>query len=336
MLFTGLSKGMSDDLQRRSSNVKAEIIFTRSGGSVELTSSTTNLSTKYVPVLEQIDGVASAVPVIRYVYQGTSSFGYEQVEGVDWQAFSKMNGIPLIEGRAPVSDDEVVIDEKKAKENHHPVGSQLHLFGNQPYRIVGIYAPESGARVKMSLHALQTALEAPDKCTYILVSCRNRAQQVEVARRIDQQLPGNKVQFTRDVFTSIESKIPFLTVFLRVLVVLSAVVSAIVVMLAMYTTITERTREIGILKAMGASRGYIIGVIEKEAAIISIIGLVAGFVISFSAGFLINRVYGLLFSYGWGWALTAVVIGVLGSLIGALYPAVRASGLDPVQALTYD
>jgi putative ABC transport system permease protein len=121
-----------------------------------------------------------------------------------------------------------------------------------------------------------------------------------------------------------------------VLVILSAIVSAIVVMLAMYTTITERTREIGILKAMGASRGYIIGVIEKEALVIAFIGLVAGFTVSFVAGFLISRVYGLLFEYGWGWALTASLIGFAGSALGAFYPAVRASGLDPVKALTYD
>ena len=68
------------------------------------------------------------------------------------------------------------------------------------------------------------------------------------------------------------------------LVGLAAVVSALVVMLAMYTTITERTREIGILKAMGASRGYIIGVIEKEAILISVLGLVFGFVVALIAG----------------------------------------------------
>ncbi len=78
------------------------------------------------------------------------------------------------------------------------------------------------------------------------------------------------------MFTSFEKSIPYLGVFLRVLVGLAAVVSALVVMLAMYTTITERTREIGILKAMGASRGYIVGVIEKEAILISFIGLIAG------------------------------------------------------------
>ena len=91
-----------------------------------------------------------------------------------------------------------------------------------------------------------------------------------MAKRIDQELPGNTIQPTRDVFTSFEKSIPYLGVFLRVLVVLAAVVSALVVMLAMYTTITERTREIGILKAMGASRGYIVGIIEKEAILISL------------------------------------------------------------------
>jgi len=110
----------------------------------------------------------------------------------------------------------------------------------------------------------------------------------------------------------------------------------LVVMLAMYTTITERTREIGILKALGASRGYIVGVIEKEAIVISVLGLIIGFTVSFVAGIVIHRVYGLLFEYSWKWALTAAAIGMLGGIIGALYPAIRASNLDPVHALSYD
>jgi putative ABC transport system permease protein len=107
-------------------------------------------------------------------------------------------------------------------------------------------------------------------------------------------------------------------------------------MLAMYTTITERTREIGMLKALGASRGYIVSVIEREAFVISLLGLVLGFIVSFVAGFLIHRAYGLMFEYGWRWALVAALIGVGGGTLGALYPAMRAANLDPVNALSYD
>jgi putative ABC transport system permease protein len=107
-------------------------------------------------------------------------------------------------------------------------------------------------------------------------------------------------------------------------------------MLAMYTTITERTREIGILKAMGASRSYIVGIIEKEAILISLIGLIAGFGISLLAGYLIHEAYGLVFEYSWSWALVAGSIGVIGGILGALYPAWRASNLDPVNALAYE
>src|SRR6266540_2420035 len=67
MLFTGLARGMANDLQRRAANVRAEIIFTRPGA-MQLTASTANLSTKYVEILKQIDGVAEALPVIRYVF----------------------------------------------------------------------------------------------------------------------------------------------------------------------------------------------------------------------------------------------------------------------------
>ena len=335
MLFTGLARGMSNDLQRRATNVRAELIFMRPG-SVQLTSTKDNLDTRYVDRLKQIEGIEEAVPVIRHIFQGNRGFGFEQIDGVPWNAYAGMNGINLVEGQGPQGLDEVVIDETKARSNNLRVGDSIKPFGTQDYRIVGIYSPESGARVKMSLEALQKALEAEGKCTFIFVKLRNPDQLQEVAQRIDRELPGNTIQPTREVFTSFEKSIPYLGVFLRVLVGLAAVVSSLVVMLAMYTTITERTREIGILKAMGASRGYIVGIIEKEAILISVIGLLAGFALSLVAGYLIHKTYGLIFEYSWTWALVAAAIGVVGGILGALYPAWRASNLDPVNALAYE
>jgi putative ABC transport system permease protein len=333
MLFTGLARGMSNDLQRRSSNVRGEIIFTRKG-SIQMTSSSTNLSVKYAERLKQIEGVESVTPVIRYIYQ-SGSIGFDQVDGVEWNDYSRMNNLQIVDGRGPEKTDEVILDETKAKRNH-PVGSTIKIFGDKIYHVVGIYAPESGARAKLTLASLQETLESPDKCTYMLVKTKSSLDPVTVARRIDQELPGNNVQLTRDVFTSVENAIPSLGIFLRILVGLAAIISALVVMLAMHTTITERTREIGILKAMGASRAYIVGAIEREALLISAMGLVVGFAIAGAGGFMIHKMTSLIFEYGWLWALTAAAIGLLGGAIGAFYPAMRAANLDPVAALSYE
>lgn len=335
MLFTGLTRGLSNDLQRRSQNVRSEILFAK-GGSTDMLSAAANVDVRYADELLKVEGVAMAVPAIRYISQGGRGFGLEQVEGVDWEPFAAMNGMRLVEGRAPAGLKEVVVDETKARNNDLKVGSTIKLIGDLPYTVVGVYTPEAGPRVKMSLAAMQDVLEAPGKCTWVYVKVKNPAEAAAVARRIDEKEPGNKIQFTRDVFTNVEKSIPLLPVFLRALVGLAAVVSALVVMLAMYTTITERTREIGVLKALGASRGYIIGVIEKEAVLISVIGVAAGFAVSFVAAFLIGRVSGLVFEYSWAWALTALLIGIAGGVLGALYPAVRAANLDPVSALSYE
>ncbi len=335
MLFTGLADGMSKDMQRRSSNIQAEILFTRPG-SMQLTSSTASLDVRYVPRLKSIEGVAEAVPVILYITQGSGNFGLERTEGVEWDSFASINNLQLIAGRAPAAAGEVVIDETKQRNSNLDVGAELKMFGDKAYRVVGIYAPESGARVKMSLAAMQEELEVTGKCTYILVKCRDGASVDEVAARINEQLPGNKIQLTRDISTNFASSIPFLGTFLRVLVGLAGVVSTLVIMLAMYTTITERTREIGTLKALGASRRFIIMTIEQEALLISIIGLIVGFITAMLAGALIERFTGLLFAYSWRWAIVAVLIGIFGGVVGALYPATRAANLDPVDALAYE
>lgn len=333
VLFTGLARGMTNEMAKRAANWKAEIVFTRAGG-MDLTSSTLNVSTAYAERLAQIDGVASITPVGRYITPSTKGrFGIQQLDGVDWAPFAEMNGMSLIEGRAPQGVDEAIIDERQMRDDKLKLGDTIELFGNKPYKVVGVFAPPSGSRIKISLAAMQEVLEAEGKCTYILVKIRDGADADAVAARINEALPGNKVNLTRDLVIDAQERIPALNTFLKVLVGLGAFVSVIFVLLSMYTTITERRKEIGILKSMGASKGFIISTIEGEAFLIGILGVLLGLIVAFTASVGIGRAFELAFEFSTGWVGTAVLIAIAGSLIGALYPAWRASTIDPVEVM---
>jgi putative ABC transport system permease protein len=130
-----------------------------------------------------------------------------------------------------------------------------------------------------------------------------------------------------------QDRIPALKTFLRVLVGLGAFVSTIFVLLSMYTTITERRKEIGILKSLGASKAFIIKVIEGEAFLIGVLGILLGFVTSFITSFIIQSSFDIQFEFSSSWAITAALIAIAGSLFGALYPAWRASDIDPVEVM---
>ncbi len=333
MLFTGLARGMSEDMAKRAANWKAEIVFTRPGA-MELTSSNASVSTTYAQRLLEIEGVKSAVPVIRYITpDSTGRWGLRQLDGVDWQPFAEMNEIKLDQGRAPTANDEIVIDERQALDDKLNVGDTMQLFGGKTYKITGIFSPPSGARIKMSLAAMQDALQT-NKCTYILVKLKDGANVEEVAARINQTLPGNKINLTRDLVIDAQDRIPGLKTFLRVLVALGAFVSVVFVLLSMYTTITERRKEIGILKSLGASKSFIVSVIEGEAFLIGVLGVLLGIIVSILASYIIQSSFDLQFEFSRDWIITAVLIAVLGSLVGALYPAWRASDIDPVLVLT--
>ena len=333
VMFTGLARGMTNDMAKRASNWKAEIVFTRPGA-MELTSSNASVSTAYVDRLMQIDGVESTVPVIRYVSPDTNGrWGITQLDGLDWEPFAAMNGMSIIQGRPAIASNEIILDERRLIEDNVKVGDSLKLFGGKEYKIVGVFSPPSGARIKMSLGAMQEALEAPGKCTYILVKVKNGEDANLVASRINEALPGNKINLTSDLIIDAQDRVPALQTFLRVLVGLGAFVSTIFVLLSMYTTITERRKEIGILKSLGAPKSFIIRAIEGEAFMIGVLGVVGGLIVAFLASFVISRLFDLAFEFSLGWVATAVGIAIVGSLIGALYPAWRASVIDPVEVM---
>lgn len=332
ILFTSLARGMSNDMARRASNWKAEIVFTRPGAN-DLTSSNASVSTAYAERLMQIEGVKSTVPVIRYVTPNSKQrWGIQQIDGVEWQPFAEMNEMKILSGRAATANDEVILDERYVKDEKVKLGDKVEIFGKQ-YTAVGIFSPPSGGRIKMSLAAMQDALEAPNKCTYILVKLKEGAIPEEVAARINQTLPGNKINLTRDLIIDAQDRIPALNLFLKVLVGLGAFVSTIFVLLSMYTTITERRKEIGILKSLGASKSFIIRVIEGEAFLIGVLGVLLGFIVSIIAAYAISEGFELQFEFSSNWILIAIAIAVGGSLFGALYPAWKASTIDPVEVM---
>jgi putative ABC transport system permease protein len=335
ILITGLASGLLNDRIRREQGVGAEIQFWRMGAQSLSTSNAMPLDVRYADRLKEIPGVGIVSPFGHYVQSGNSGLGFEMVDAIELDTYSAISSLRIVEGRAFQSDDEVIVDEFKATHGKLGVGSPIQVFG-KTMRVAGIYSPQIGSRIKMSLGALQRALSQENKCLGILIKVADGVAPEEVARRINAKLPNNQVVLTRDIGMNFGGQIPGIKGFIRAVMGLSIVVSSLVILLAMYTTITERTREIGILKSLGASKTYIIGVIEKEAIAISLIGIVAGLAVSLIAGFAIEQATTLRLEFHWSWILRAALIGLCAGAIGALYPAVRAANQDAVKALSYE
>ena len=133
------------------------------------------------------------------------------------------------------------------------------------------------------------------------------------------------------------NNLPGLNVFTTVIIVIAVGIGFLVIFLSMYTTITERTREIGILKSLGASKGYIIAVILREASLLSAVGILAGYGVAVIIRKIILANFPtLVIELTVLWAGYAAVLAIAGSLLGAFYPAMRAAQLDPVDALAYE
>jgi putative ABC transport system permease protein len=335
VLNTGLARGLLNDRIRRERGVGAEIQFFRKGAQSFSASSFLSLDVRYADRLKKIPGVRTVSPFGHYVQSGNTGIGIEVIDAIELDTYSAISNLRIVEGRPFQSDDEVIVDELRAGRGNVGVGSSIQVFG-KTMRVAGIYSPEIGSRVKMSLGALQRALSQENKCLGILVKVDDGIGAEEVARRIDAELPNNQIVMTREIGLNFNRQIPGIQGFIRAIMGLSMVVSSLVILLAMYTTITERTREIGVLKSLGASKTYIIGVIEKEAIAISAIGVVAGLVVALIAAFGIERATTLRLEFHWTWILRAALIGLGAGAIGALYPALRAANQDAVKALSYE
>ena len=124
--------------------------------------------------------------------------------------------------------------------------------------------------------------------------------------------------------------------FITIVIGISVTIGFIVIFQAMYTAVMERTREIGILKSLGASKLYIVNAILRETTVLAIAGILVGIAISYVVSLAIRSRTTLPMDLNWGWITRAVLIAIVGSLLGAVYPALKAAQKDPIDALAYE
>lgn len=336
IVFTvGLAHGVLHERGRRESNIGAEIMIRPSGTIGFGGSSSFGIPEGHAAELATIPGVKAATAVGQKLDHSDSGFGSRLIDGINYDEYARIAGISIREGRKLESGDEAIIDPRWQEQRHAQLGDTVPLF-ERPFKIVGIYEPPGGGRIKIPLATMQEQEGAQGRASAILVACLDPAKQEDVAALIQQRFPHDQLLLTRDLPDLYAAGVPALNVFIKVVVGVAASISMLVILLAMYTTVTERTRQIGILKSLGMSKSAIAWVIEQEAIIVSVLGVAVGVLLTLAAKFAVMRVTTLTIEIETRWVLVALGVGLLGGTIGALYPALRAARQDPVEALSYE
>jgi putative ABC transport system permease protein len=337
IVFTvGLAHGVLRERGRREADVGAQILIRASGTTGMSGSQPFALPVSRADEVEEVEGVRVAVPVGQNTVGSDTGFGLRILDGIPFERYSRLKGMKIVEGRAPADGGaEAVVDSHWMEQRKAKVGDALRLY-DRDFRIVGVYEPPGGGRIKIPLKTMQEQVGVGDHCTAVFVACDDPSQQDAVAARIHEKFPDDQIIFTRDLPELYASGVPALNVFINVVVGVAAVISMLVILLAMYTTVTERTRQIGVLKALGMSNASIAWVIEQEALAVSVLGVIVGVLLTLAARFFVTRMTSLTVDIEPRWVGIALLIGIVGGTLGALYPALRAARQDAVEALSYE
>src|SRR6266852_2309762 len=281
LLIVGLSVGMLNDSRRRQAGIGADVIVMPPGSSFIVGLTGAPMSIKVGSILAKLPHVAEVAPVITQV---STAGALEVIAGIDLKSYESLSGQPFhYEHGGPFQGpNDVLVDGLFAKAKHVKVGDSIEILNNQ-FRVSGIVEEGRGARKFLQIETLQNLIGAQGKASVFYLKLDDPSNADAVVDEI-KQVPGMEkyVASSMAYYLSMmtPSNYPGLSTFIHVVIGISIIIGFIVIFQAMYTAVMERTREIGILKSLGASKSYIVNVILRETVLLAIAGIVVGIVIS--------------------------------------------------------
>jgi putative ABC transport system permease protein len=332
LMIVGLTSGVISDWGKRVEGVGADIMVQPPNASIFIAFSSAVMPESLgdqIAALSGVDEVAATVIL-------TEPKNLIMIYGIDYKRFNALSrGFLYRAGRPFQAPDEALADDIIAQSKHLKVGDHVTLM-NRPFTITGIVAHGKGARYFIPLKTAQDAAGVDKRVSVFYV--RSKGDTEGTRAEILKLSPNNRVRSMSEYMSLMSSSnLPELKPFVRSMVGLGIVISFLVVLLNMHTLVMERTREVGILKALGFSKLDVVRMLLGETLVLALLGSGLGILLTFLTQAVLKQTNpGLMILISPRWIVQSIVLALVGSAAGVAYPAMRAASYDPVVALAYE
>jgi len=334
---TAIMLGMLNNEKTRTSGIGADLIVRPASTSYLVGVSGAPVSAKVADVLARLPHVTVAAPVTVQLVTGKS---IEDIYGIDYKSFNALKPFVIVSGTPFQHPFDALVDDIFARTGKgYKVGDHISILNHQ-FRISGIVEHGKGGRKFIPLDTMDQLIGSEGKASLFYLKLDNPANDNLVEQEIQRTpgMAGYQVQTIQDLLSQMTpSRMPGLEPALRTVIGIACIIGFLVIFQSMYLAVMERTREIGILKALGASKTYIVSAIMRETGLLAIGGIIVGIGLSFLARAGVTANFPTIaFPITGYWVAWATGLSLISSLIGAVYPAFKAARKDPIDALAYE
>jgi putative ABC transport system permease protein len=335
--IVGIFMGMLNDTKQRTNGIGADLMMRPSNASMFTAVGGAPIPIRNIEAIRRLPHVAVASPVITTL---STKGSVEVLYGIDYDSFDALKPFVYLSGGRFQGPNDVIIDDVMAQtDGGLHVGDTIKIY-EHPFRICGIVEHGKGGRKLLPIDTMGDLMGNPGKASVFYIKSDDPDNEQAIIQEIHatRGLEDYPVQ-TIDEWLSMMTpeKIPGFNIALDVVTGIAVIVGFLVIFQSMYTAVLERTREIGILKSMGASKLTIVTVVLRETAVLAVVGVLVGIAGTYCVRlFLLHAFPTQHFEITSKWLGLGALIAFGGALCGALYPAWLAARKDPIEALAYE
>ncbi len=336
LVLVGICFGILNDSKARQQGIGGDVMVRPPGSSNLIGLSSAGMPIKVGNILAKLPHVKALTPVL---IQASSAGTLENIYGIDVHSYPLGAPFHYLSGGPFQGPNDIIVDDFYADSAHKKAGDTVDVL-NHTFRISGIVEHGAGGRKFVPITTLQDMIGAQGKTTMFYVKLDDPKNYPSFRDEV-LKTPGmeqyNVVSMQEYLSLITPERLPGFSIAINVIIGVGVCIGFIVIFQSMYTAVMERTREIGILKSLGASKTYIVNVVLRETVVLAIVGVLLGIVISLITGFALRSHFRTLtVDIENRWILQATLIALVGAIIGALYPAFKAAQKDPIDALAYE
>ena len=334
LTLVGITHGFMDDSRRRAAGVGADIIV-RPPGSAYGTGTSAPIPPKLVAKLLELNPhIKQATGVV----QVTTGKLFNVLTGLDMPAFNRMSGgFIFVKGRTFQQPREILVDTSYAAEQHLEPGSKVKLM-NKEWTVCGIVETGKAGHLFVPIAELQDVTGSTG-ISQIYIKLDDDKNTDSVVDALKEKLAEYSIFSMKEWLALISvDNISGLSVFIKVVEGIGVFTAFFVVMFSMYMAVLQRTREIGILKSMGATKSFVMTLILCEAGVTGLGGTIAGIGLSFVSRQALKTLVpaSLPQAIVPEWWPIAAGIAIGAAFLGAVYPGMIAVRQDPIEALAHE